>query len=138
MLFDVAAWAAVILLAFVVGTGVLTVLGAEHLRPGDRFILGTWVGIVILTLTLLAVSLFAPLHPPLSLAVGILLSGIASVALTRLRVELRDEGVVNERALTAAGTAGVWRVSPGVLHLIVGDDAEALASALGGGVGAGR
>ena len=84
MLFDVAAWAAVILVAFVVGSGVLTVLGAEHLRAGDRFILGAWVGIVLVTLTLLAVSLVAPLRPPVALAVGIALSGVAWVAFTRL------------------------------------------------------
>ena len=63
---------------------------------------------------------------------------LEAVALTRLRVELRDTGAANERALTAAGTAGVWRVSPGVCHLVVGEDAAALASAINGGVGARR
>jgi PTS system glucose-specific IIC component len=52
------------------------------------------------------------------------------IALTRLRVELRDAARVNEGALMKAGVLGVWRLSDGVLHLIVGEDAAALAAAL--------
>jgi hypothetical protein len=40
MLFDLAAWAVLIVVACVIGSGVLAVLGAEYLRIGDRFILG--------------------------------------------------------------------------------------------------
>jgi PTS system glucose-specific IIC component len=51
------------------------------------------------------------------------------VALTRLRVELRDAARMNEGALTGAGVLGVWRLSGNVAHLIVGEDASALAVA---------
>ncbi|MEP7066602.1 MAG: PTS glucose transporter subunit IIBC [Gemmatimonadota bacterium] len=52
------------------------------------------------------------------------------VALTRLRVELRDGARVDEGALTKADVLGVWRLSPEMMHLIVGEDAAALAAAL--------
>ena len=51
-------------------------------------------------------------------------------ALTRLRVELRDADLVKEGALTRAGALGVWRLPSGVVHVIVGEDAAALAAAL--------
>jgi glucose PTS system EIICB or EIICBA component len=53
-----------------------------------------------------------------------------SVALTRLRFELRDATRMNEGALTKAGVLGVWPVSGSIVHLIVGEDASALAAAL--------
>ena len=52
------------------------------------------------------------------------------IALTRLRVELRDSAKMNEAALTKAGVLGVWRLSGSTMHLIVGEDAAALASAI--------
>jgi PTS system glucose-specific IIC component len=55
---------------------------------------------------------------------------VEPVALTRLRVQLRDRSAVDDRALAAAGAAGVQRVSEGVVHVIVGEDAEAYAAAL--------
>jgi PTS system glucose-specific IIC component len=51
-------------------------------------------------------------------------------ALTRLRVELPDEGRVDFAALESAGGLGVLRVSAGVLHVIVGLDAPQYAAAL--------
>lgn len=56
---------------------------------------------------------------------------VDAVALTRLRVELRDTAVVDDAALAAAGVLGVWQVHENVLQLIVGEDADALAVALG-------
>jgi glucose PTS system EIICB or EIICBA component len=55
---------------------------------------------------------------------------VEELALTRLRVELRDAERMNEGALTKAGVLGVWRLSGTVLHLIVGEDAAALAAAV--------
>ncbi|MDB4951393.1 MAG: glucose transporter subunit, partial [Gemmatimonadetes bacterium] len=52
------------------------------------------------------------------------------IALTRIRVELRDAARVNEGALAKAGVLGVWRLSDSVVHLIVGEDAATLAAAL--------
>ncbi|HVE77872.1 MAG TPA: PTS glucose transporter subunit IIBC [Gemmatimonadaceae bacterium] len=51
-------------------------------------------------------------------------------ALTRLRVELRDARAIDESALEAAGGAGVLRVSDGVVHVVVGEDADGVAAAL--------
>jgi glucose PTS system EIICB or EIICBA component len=51
-------------------------------------------------------------------------------ALTRLRVELHDPELINEDALARAGAPGVWRLPTGAVHVIVGEDAAALATAL--------
>jgi PTS system glucose-specific IIC component len=55
---------------------------------------------------------------------------IDSAAITRLRVKLKNASTVDESALRSAGVNGVMRVSHDVLHLIVGDEAESLASAI--------
>ena len=49
---------------------------------------------------------------------------------TRLRVEVRDARSIDERAVEAAGAAGVWRISDTVVHVIVGDEAAGYAAAL--------
>ncbi len=51
-------------------------------------------------------------------------------ALTRLRVELRDARAVDESALEAAGASGVLRISDSVMHVVVGEGADATAAAL--------
>jgi hypothetical protein len=63
MLLDVLAWALIIGVASAVGAGVLGILGADQLRSGDRLLIGTWIGVVLLGLTLLGVSVFTPLSP---------------------------------------------------------------------------
>jgi len=55
---------------------------------------------------------------------------VEEVALTRLRVELRDAAQMKEDALRKAGVLGAWRLSDTMMHLIVGEDAAALASAM--------
>ena len=52
------------------------------------------------------------------------------VALTRLRIQVREPDAIDEDALTAAGASGVWRLARDVVHVIVGEDAEVLAAAL--------
>ncbi|WPN56982.1 PTS transporter subunit EIIB [Pseudomonas sp. P9_31] len=42
------------------------------------------------------------------------------VALTRMRVELRDAAQMDRQALTAAGVPGVMMQEDGVVHLITG------------------
>ena len=42
------------------------------------------------------------------------------VALTRVRVELRDAGWMDRQALTTAGVPGVMMLEEGVVHLITG------------------
>jgi PTS system glucose-specific IIC component len=55
---------------------------------------------------------------------------LEAVALTRLRVELRDERAFDQAAARRAGVVAVMSAAPGVLHLIVGEHAEALARAV--------
>lgn len=61
--------------------------------------------------------------------------GVEPVALTRVRAEVRDARRIDDAALVAAGVSGVWRVSDRVVHLILGEDAEADADALRGELG---
>ena len=58
---------------------------------------------------------------------------VESTALTRLRVELNDVGVIDERALEAAGASGTMRVSKNVVHVIVGEEAPAFAAEMRAG-----
>ena len=61
------------------------------------------------------------------------IESVEAVAITRLRVALGDEGRIDEQALERAGAGGVMRVSDGVVHVIVGEDAAGLAAALATG-----
>ncbi|CAA9347906.1 MAG: PTS system, glucose-specific IIC component / PTS system, glucose-specific IIB component [uncultured Gemmatimonadetes bacterium] len=56
------------------------------------------------------------------------------VAITRLRAELRDAARVDEAALEQAGARGVMHAAPGVVHVILGSDAAAIAAAMEAGV----
>ena len=53
-----------------------------------------------------------------------------AVALTRLRVEIADAAKFDEPAARQAGVLGVMNAAPGVLHLIVGERADQLATAI--------
>src|SRR5205807_541586 len=55
---------------------------------------------------------------------------VQAVAHTRLRVTLADPARFEEAAAKLAGVMAVMRPSPGVLHLIVGERAGALAAAM--------
>lgn len=59
---------------------------------------------------------------------------VEMIALTRVRLELVDTAAVNVAAVEAAGAEAAWVVGPGVVHLVVGDDAEVWATALGAAV----
>jgi len=58
------------------------------------------------------------------------LKELEAVAHTRLRVRLADPGRFDESAARLAGVAAVMRAAPGVLHLIVGEQAAGLAAAM--------
>jgi PTS system glucose-specific IIC component len=72
----------------------------------------------------------------LSRAVLPALGGLANVrtvepcARTRVRLALADATLVDEPALREAGIDGVMRLPGGVVHLVLGEEAEALAAAL--------
>jgi glucose PTS system EIICB or EIICBA component len=81
----------------------------------------------------------APVTPELRARASAIMAGLGGasnivrveeLALTRLRVELRDAAKMDEGALTRAGVLGVWRLSGTVMHLIVGEDAAVLATAV--------
>lgn len=55
---------------------------------------------------------------------------VAAVATTRLRVELGDCERIDESALLALGTAGMQKIGHGVLHLVMGRQASAVANSL--------
>src|SRR5829696_3201653 len=55
---------------------------------------------------------------------------VEAVAITRLRVELRDTGRIDESALAHAGAGGVMRLASGVAHVLVGEDAAGIAAAM--------
>lgn len=55
---------------------------------------------------------------------------IAAVAATRLRLELAERDRLDETALNSLGTAGIQRLESGVIHLVVGRQANAVAAGL--------
>ncbi len=57
---------------------------------------------------------------------------VDAVAITRLRVELRDARQVVDSSLLAAGATGVMRISDSVVHVVMGDEAESYAAAMQG------
>lgn len=78
----------------------------------------------------------APEVRALSLAVLPAVGGAANVrtvepcARTRVRLTLADPERIDGTALAAAGVRGVMRLPGGAVHLVLGDEAEALAAAL--------
>jgi len=50
------------------------------------------------------------------------------VALTRLRVKVIDNNLVDEDALKTAGVEGILRLPDGILHLLIGLGAEQYAA----------
>ncbi|MBE9144386.1 glucose-specific PTS transporter subunit IIBC [Planktothrix mougeotii] len=53
---------------------------------------------------------------------------VDAVALTRLRVQVIDNTLIDEAALTAAGVEGILRLPDGILHLLVGLSAQQYAA----------
>ena len=118
MLFDLAAWVVIILVGWAVGRGVLALLRVDRLRPGDRFVIATWLGVVALAVGLLAASIVAPLTPAVAAIVGGLLLSLGGIARS-----------FAPRAVAAAPLrAGVrlWPIAAGTACLAIG--AAALAS----------
>ncbi|BAZ29500.1 hypothetical protein NIES4074_19470 [Cylindrospermum sp. NIES-4074] len=78
MLFFIIAWLALILICLVIGTGILNLVRADCFeRIGDRFIVAVWLGVVILAVSLLAISLILPLSPLVSGVIAIIFATLA-------------------------------------------------------------
>ncbi len=130
-----------------VGNGVQAVFGPlsenlktemqEYLASGDVEPLPTVpIQKAVATPVLTPVAVLAPSDGFAAAELLLTLGGKANVksledvALSRLRVELTDATRFDESAALRAGVLGVMRVSPHVLHLIVGPRARQLAKAL--------
>ncbi|HEY9607562.1 MAG TPA: hypothetical protein V6C85_38610 [Allocoleopsis sp.] len=78
MLFFFVAWTSLITLCFVIGTAILGKVKDDCFeRIGDRFIVAIWLGVVILCVSLLAVSLVLPLSPLVGTVVAASLAAVA-------------------------------------------------------------
>jgi len=87
MLYFIIAWLFLIGVCFSIGTAIINRLQADYIdRRCDRFIIAVWLGIVILCISLLAISLILPL----SSAVGLVLT-VGLVALSLLSQSTRRE-----------------------------------------------
>ena len=117
MVFDLAAWTVILVVAYSTGRGALALLRADVPRSGDHFILAAWVGVVICAVALLAVSLFSPLTPAVSALTAGALAALGRLALWRRGVPDRARG---------GSRMGRWTHVAGVSSLVLG--AAALAS----------
>ena len=115
MAFDLAAWAVLFVVASVVGRGALALLGASDLRPGDRVILGAWIGLALFAVALLTASLRSPLTP------------IATLGTTLVVVAL-GVMVARARRVTPVHRPSTprWSIAAGAVAVALG--ASALAS----------
>ncbi len=70
MLYFIAVWTGLLIVCLTVGCGLLHWLRATALeRPGDRAIAATWLGLVVLAISLLAISIGIPLSPLVGIGV---------------------------------------------------------------------
>ena len=69
-------------------------------------------------------SFFKSDHFLIQLPIGQNIQSVDAVALTRLRVKIIDNNLVDEDKLKAAGVEGILRLPDGILHLLVGLGAE--------------
>lgn len=60
---------------------------------------------------------------------------IEACAITRLRTVVRDESAIDEAALRASGVEGIMRLQGGILHLLVGVNADQYAAEIQGILG---
>ena len=106
MLLEIIGAALILGVSYVVGTGLLAALDAHHLRRGDRFILASWLGLVVLSVALLATSLVVPLSATAGAVCGAVVAG-AGVWLSRRfrRGERSPETTPSARTATAVGVA---------------------------------
>lgn len=101
MVFDVLAWVLILAVAYNAGSGVLALAGAHRLRRGDRVILATWSGVVLLSLVLLGLSLVTPLSPGAGAAAAVVL-GVGGHLIGR-RTGRPDAGGATQEAPISRG-----------------------------------
>lgn len=90
MLFFMVAWVGLILTCWLIGVAILNQVKADCFdRIGDRLIIAVWLGVVILSVSLLAVSLVLPLSPLVGAMVAITMAALA-LSLQDTRAEIRE------------------------------------------------
>ena len=119
MAFDLTAWALIFVVVSVVGHGVLALLGADDVRPGDRFVLAAWIGTIGLVVALLAVSLVSPVTPGVSAGTAAVLAALGAAAWRRRTFRTRSW-------IATGHLVPRWAAGVGVAAIAVG--AAALAS----------
>jgi hypothetical protein len=116
--FDLAAWTIIAVIGYGIGSRVLTLLGAERLRTGDRFIIGTWIGIAFTSIALLGTSLFVRLSPAASAATVLVLAALAAVSTRRIPVvDVHPRAVPDAPVPLAALVSGVSLAAVGAAAL---------------------
>jgi PTS system glucose-specific IIC component len=58
------------------------------------------------------------------------ITSVKPVAVTRLRVEIKNENLMNSEKLHQAGVQALQRLKPGLFHLVIGEQAPAIAEKL--------
>ena len=111
MIYFTVVWAGLIMVCWVIGIAVLNRLQpTAFLRLGDRAIVATWLGLVILAACLLATSLVTPLSPLTSLLVTLGLVG-ASLVNPRNRADLLDLRAALSPTTLLLGLSSAWLVA---------------------------
>jgi hypothetical protein len=117
MVFDLVAWVVILLAAGAVGRGALALLDASTLRPGDRFLLGAWIGVIVLAVGLLGTSLVAPLAPAVAAGTGAALAALGVLASMRPHALPPPPRVDRARLPTAIAASGIVLVLLGAAAL---------------------
>jgi hypothetical protein len=89
MLYFIGVWTILLLICGVIGTALLQTFRASIERLGDRFFLAIWLGLIVLSVALLATSIVLPLSPIVGLAIAVLL-GSAALLNPQTRTQLID------------------------------------------------
>ncbi|WP_016875199.1 LIC_10190 family membrane protein [Chlorogloeopsis fritschii PCC 9212] len=88
MLYFIASWTVLLISCSVIGIALLNYLGANlFTRVGDRLMAAEWLGMIVLSICLLAVSLVLPLSSLTGILVAVTLCGVSFVS-RRTRIEV--------------------------------------------------
>ncbi|HKQ73719.1 MAG TPA: hypothetical protein VJ810_08345 [Blastocatellia bacterium] len=100
MLFYIVVWILIAIPCYLTGSVILSLIDSDIFdRPGDRFVIAIWLGILAFAIALQFISFFSPLSPAMGLA--IFLSGsLAPLILSGVRAELfRVKSEISGKAL---------------------------------------
>lgn len=88
MLYFIVAWTFLIIACCLIGTALLNVLKADSFeRVSDRLIAAVWLGVVVLSISLLATSLVLPLSPLVGAVITVSISSLSLLS-QRTRTEM--------------------------------------------------